>query len=118
MSSTRSWQRRQTVMGRFQAVQSSYDSARKSLDHFIDNLEDVRTALRNDLTARGVAAIKQTNVVQNAQTNASNVKSSLRQVQSSSTALAEALAPAAAVSSNPSQPHPSTSSTGSAPKNQ
>jgi hypothetical protein len=113
-------QRRQTVMGRFQSVQSSYDSARTSLDEFIRNLEDVRTALRNDLTARGVAAVAQTRVVQNAQTNASRVKTSLQQVQSGSSALAEALAPSAPVTSTDRSTgsNSSSSTTGAAPKNQ
>jgi hypothetical protein len=112
-------QRRQSVMGRFQNVHTSYESARTSLDEFIRNLEDVRTALRNDLTARGVAAVGQTKVVQNAQTNASRVKTSLQEVQSSSSALAEALAPAAPVSSTDrSTSNPSSSSAGAAPKDQ
>jgi hypothetical protein len=96
-------QRRQTVMDRFQSVQSSYDSSRTSLDQFIRNLDDVRIALRNDLTARGVQAIAQTSVVKNAHTNGNNVKQSLQKVQSGSTALAERMIPSAPVSSgNPS----------------
>jgi len=112
-------QRRQTVMGRFQNVQGSYESARTTLDDFIRNLQDVRTALRNDLTARGIAAVAQTRVVQNAQTNAARVKTSLQQVQSSSSALAEALAPSApATATDRSTNDSSTSTTSSAPKNQ
>lgn len=95
-------QRRQTVMGRFQDIQTSYDNARTSLDELISNLDDVRTALRNDLTAHGLQAISQTTVVKDAQKHANNVKTALEQVQSSSTALANALAPAAPTTS-PSQ---------------
>jgi chromosome segregation ATPase len=92
---TTSEQRRQTVMNRFQGIQGSYDNARTSLDDFISNLEDVRTALRNDLTAHGVQAVSQTSVVKDAQTHAANVKTALQQVQSNSTALADALNPPA-----------------------
>ncbi|MEO8629940.1 MAG: DUF2959 family protein [Betaproteobacteria bacterium] len=92
-------QRRQTVMDRVQTVQASYDGSRTSLDQFIRNLDDVRIALRNDLTARGAAAIAQTNVVKNAHTNGNNVKNSLQEVQNGSTALAERMAPSAPVSS-------------------
>jgi chromosome segregation ATPase len=92
---TTSEQRRQTVMNRFQGIQGSYDNARTSLDDFISNLEDVRTALRNDLTAHGVQAVSQTTVVKDAQTHAANVKTALQQVQTNSTALADALNPPA-----------------------
>src|SRR5690349_6841914 len=92
-------QRRQAVMNRFQALRTSYDHTRSSLDAFIRNLEDVRTALQTDLTERGVQAVAQTDVVQKAHSNAAEVKRSLGQVSSDSTALADALAPAAPVSS-------------------
>ena len=65
------------------------------MDRLIHNLEDVRTALRNDLSSRGVQAIAQTNVVQTAQNNATEVKNDLQQVQANSGSLAEALSPSA-----------------------
>ena len=110
-------QRRQTVMGRFQNIQTSYDHARTSLDEFISNLDDVRMALRNDLTAHGLQAISQTNVVKDAQKHANNVKTALQQVQSSSTALADALAPAAPTTSQSqsSSAQSSSSSNGQSP---
>jgi DNA repair exonuclease SbcCD ATPase subunit len=92
--------RRQQVMNRFTALRTSYDHTRTSLDAFIRNLEDVRTALNTDLTKRGVQAVAQTDVVQNAHSNADDVKQSLAQVSSDSTALANALAPNAPVSSS------------------
>jgi chromosome segregation ATPase len=92
-------QRRQSVMDRFQSLRSSYDHTRTSLDAFIRNLEDVRTALQTDLTARGVQAVAGTDVVQKAHTNGEDVKRSLTQVSSDSTALADALAPTPPVSS-------------------
>ncbi|MEO8163927.1 MAG: DUF2959 family protein [Betaproteobacteria bacterium] len=88
-------QGRKTVKDRTQSVQGSYDTARTSLDRLLRNLEDVRTALRNDLTSRGVTGVSQTNVVQRSQQNAEEAKNNLRQVQSDSASLAEALSPSA-----------------------
>jgi len=65
------------------------------MTRLLGNFEDVRTALRNDLTTRGVQGIAQTDVVKNAEANAKQTKDSLREVQSQSTALAQALSPGA-----------------------
>jgi len=88
-------QGRKTVRDRFTSAQDSYDRVRSSMDRLMRNFEDVRTALRNDLTTRGVQAVAQTDVVDTAETNANEVKSNLREVQSQSTALAEALSSSA-----------------------
>ena len=88
-------QGRKTVRDRFTSAQDSYDRARSSMDRLMRNFEDVRTALRNDLTTRGVQAVAQTDVVDTAETNANEVKSNLREVQTQSTALAEALSSSA-----------------------
>jgi chromosome segregation ATPase len=92
-------QRRQTVMARFQNLQNAYDNAHTSLDQFLRNHEDVRTALRTDLTPRGVAAVANSDTVQNARTSGDNVKDSLQKVQSDAEALANALQPLPPVAS-------------------
>ncbi len=86
---------RMAVKQRTVNVQGAYDTAQTSLDRLLRNLEDVRTALRNDLTERGVTGVSQTNVVQRAQQNAEEAKNNLQQVQSASAALADALSPSA-----------------------
>lgn len=88
-------QGRQAVRDQFRNAQGSYDNARTSLDRFLRTLEDVRTALRNDLSERGVKSVARTNVVQTARKDARDVKSSLRSVRNDSTALARALSPTA-----------------------
>jgi DNA repair exonuclease SbcCD ATPase subunit len=92
-------QRRQTVMNRYNALQTSYADTHTSLEAFTRNLEDVRTAVQNDLTPRGVQAVSQTDVVQNAHKNGQSVKTSLAQVRSGTTQLADALVPAAPTTS-------------------
>ena len=111
-------QRRQTVMNRFQDIQTSYDGAHTSLDEFISNLEDVRKVLANDLTAHGIQAISQTTVVKDAQNHANNVKNALARVQSGSTALADALAPVpVSTTATPSQSSSGQTSSSSSSQN-
>jgi len=88
-------QDRKTLRDRFTTTQDSYDRAAAAMSRLIGNFEDIRTALRNDLTARGVQGIAQAGVVKNAEENAKQAKDGLNEVQSQSTALAEALSPAA-----------------------
>jgi cytoskeletal protein RodZ len=88
-------QDRKTLRDRFTTTQDSYDRAAAAMSRLIGNFEDIRTALRNDLTARGVQGIAQAGVVKNAEANAKQAKDGLSEVQSQSTALAEALSPAA-----------------------
>jgi hypothetical protein len=88
-------QGRQAVRDQFRNAQGSYDNARTSMDRFIRTLEDVRTALRNDLSERGIKGVARTNVVQTARKDARDVKSALRAVRNDSTALARALSPTA-----------------------
>jgi len=86
---------RQAVRDQFRNAQGSYDNARTALDRFVRTLEDVRTALRNDLSERGVKGVASTNVVQTARRDARDVKTALKAVRSDSTALARALSPTA-----------------------
>jgi len=88
-------QDRKTLRDRFTTTQDSYDRAAAAMSRLIGNFEDIRTALRNDLTARGVQGIAQAGVVKNAEENAKQAKDGLNEVRSQSTALAEALSPAA-----------------------
>lgn len=88
-------QGRKTVRDRFTRAQDAYDQARTSLDRLIRNFEDVRTALRNDRTTRGVQAVARTDVVPTMEENADEVKADLRQVRTESSALAEAVSSSA-----------------------
>ena len=84
-------QDRRTLRNRFTTTQDSYDRAASAMSRLIGNFEDVRTALRNDLSTRGVKGIAQTDVVKNAEANARQTKEALHEVQSQSSALADAL---------------------------
>ena len=88
-------QGRKTVRDRFTRAQDAYNQARTSLDRLIRNFEDIRTALRNDRTTRGVQAVARTDVVPTTEETADEVKAALRQVRTDSTALAEALSSSA-----------------------
>lgn len=88
-------QERRTLRNRFTTTQDSYDRAGSAMSRLIGNFEDVRTALRNDLSTRGVGGIKQTDVVKNAEANARQTKQALQEVQSQSSSLADALSPGA-----------------------
>jgi hypothetical protein len=86
-------QRRLTLVNRLQSFENTYDRTQSALDSFIRNLDDVRLALASDLTERGVSTVERTDVVQNAQQNANELKARLDAVQATSAALAAALAP-------------------------
>jgi chromosome segregation ATPase len=88
-----SLQRRTEVMSHFDRVQTSYTDARNGLRDFLRNLDDIRTALANDLTPNGITAIKATEVVKNATDNGSLVKTRLAKVDSELVALADSLQP-------------------------
>jgi DUF2959 family protein len=88
-------QGRQTVRDRFNGVHASYDNAQTSLDRLMRNFEDVRTAVRNDLTVRGVQGVAATDVIKKTQSNAKETKKYLHEVQTQSDALARALSPSA-----------------------
>jgi hypothetical protein len=90
-----SQEQRQTVMARFQNLQNSNDQSRSALNQFLRKLEDVRTALRNDLTARGITSVAQSSTVEDAQDAGSEAKTRLQQVRSDSIALADTLSPSA-----------------------
>jgi hypothetical protein len=87
--------RREEVMQRMQNIDNSYDRTHTALNAFIRNLEDIRTAMRNDLTPSGVQSISATDIVANARSNGAEVKSNLDTVQADSSGLADALAPSA-----------------------
>ncbi len=88
-------QGRRTVWDRSHDVQVSYDWAQSSMDRLLRNLEDVRIALRNDLSTRGMAGISDTNLQKRAHAHAGEAKADLQQVQSDSNALAAVLSPSA-----------------------
>jgi hypothetical protein len=94
-------QRRLTLMNRMQSFENTYDRTQSALDSFIRNLDDVRLALSSDLTERGVSTVERTDVVQNAERNANELKARLDAVQASSTALAAALAPQTGTTGTP-----------------
>ena len=89
-------QGRRAVWDRSHGTQGAYDSAQSSMDGLLRNLEDVRTALRNDLSTRGMSSIAQTDVQQRASAHAEQAKADLEQVQAASKSLAEALSASAA----------------------
>ncbi len=89
-------QGRRAVWDRSHGMQGAYDRAQSSMDGLLRNLEDVRTALRNDLSTRGVSGIAKTNVQQRAHARAGEAKADLQQVQADSRSLAEALSASAA----------------------
>ena len=55
----RSAERQQEVAARFQTINSHYQEANAAFKPLMSDLQDIRTALSNDLTAGGIASIKQ-----------------------------------------------------------
>ena len=56
----RSAERQQAVTARFQTINSHYQEANAAFKPLMSDLQDIRTALSNDLTAGGIAAIRKT----------------------------------------------------------
>lgn len=67
-------QRRNEVTMRFQNINAAYDQAQASFTAFLKNLDDIKTAVGNDLTPKGVAVVASTRVVENANANGAQVK--------------------------------------------
>jgi len=84
-------QDRKQVRNNFRTAEDAYERAQSAMAKLMGNFEDVRTALRNDLTTRSVQGIAQTDVVKRAEQNANETKSALKEVQTQSVALAQAL---------------------------
>lgn len=67
-------QRRNEVAARFQNINAAYDQAQAAFTAFLKNLDDVKTAVGNDLTPQGVALVAGTRIVENANANGGQVK--------------------------------------------
>lgn len=87
--------RREQVLSRFQAIEGSLAAAREALAPYVQNLQDLKRAIGNDLTARGVAAVAHTAVVQNANAQADAARRALDVAIADLRALIDALTPAA-----------------------
>src|SRR3954465_6428381 len=84
-------QDRKTVRDNFRTAEDAYERAQSSMAKLMSNFEDVRTALRNDLTTRSVQGIAQSDVIKRAEQNANETKNALKKRQTQSVALAQAL---------------------------
>jgi len=62
-------ERRSEVAERFDRVGNAFQTASEAFTPFIQNLDDVKTVVGNDLSQRGIDAVSRTNVIQNATTN-------------------------------------------------
>ena len=87
----RSAERKDEVSGQLSAVTASYADVKSALLPFTSDLRDIQTFLGTDLTAGGVAAIKDT--VTKTKTHAVPLRESLKQLQSSFSSLSAALSP-------------------------
>jgi hypothetical protein len=84
--------RREKVTDSTQELESSFDTTRTSLDMLIRRLEDIRIALRNDLTERGVTTIAGTRIVEDIRPAVAQVKQDLAEVRQDASELADAIA--------------------------
>lgn len=66
--------RRNEVATRFQNINAAYDQAQAAFTAFLKNLDDVKTAVGNDLSPKGVALVSSTRIVENANVNGGQVK--------------------------------------------
>ncbi len=73
---SRSAERRTAVNERFDKVRVSYVRAQNSFEPFLSDLKDIRTALKTDLTAGGVYAVRST--ANKAKTDVNPLRDSLR----------------------------------------
>ena len=90
-------QRRGTVMSRFDGIQKSYAEARAAFVPFMQNLQDVRQVLANDLTPAGAQTLAATDVVKNAKANGMAMASNLDALKLQYAVLAKLLQPAASI---------------------
>jgi hypothetical protein len=84
-------QQRFALMDRYQRFDNTYQRTRSTLDMFLQNLQDIRTAIANDATPRGQQTVAQTDVVQRAHENGKELKTRLQAIGENADALATAL---------------------------
>jgi hypothetical protein len=70
-------QRRNEVARRFQNINAAFDQAQAAFAAFLKNLDDVKTAVGNDLSPQGVALVGRTRIVENANVNGAQVKQTI-----------------------------------------
>ena len=84
-------QQRFALMDRYQRFDNTYQRTQSTMDQFLQNLTDIRTAMSNDTTARGQQTVQQTNVVQSAKENGNELKTRLQAIRENANALSTAL---------------------------
>jgi chromosome segregation ATPase len=87
----RSAQRKDEVAARLKTVEDSYQGVKNSFVPFTQDLKDIQTYLGTDLTAGGVASIK--DVVAKTKVDAVPLRDSIKQLQGSFSDLSTALSP-------------------------
>jgi chromosome segregation ATPase len=87
----RSSQRKDEVTAKLKTVEDSYQGVQNSFKPFTQDLTDIQTYLGTDLTAGGVASIK--DVVAKTKTDAVPLRDSIKQLQVSFSDLSTALSP-------------------------
>lgn len=87
----RSADRKAEVAGKLNEVTTSYDGLKSSLKPFTTDLKDIETYLGTDLTAGGLATIK--DVVAKTKVDAVPLRDAIKQLQSSFSDLSTALSP-------------------------
>jgi hypothetical protein len=83
--------RKADVTAKLDAAKVSYEGVKTSLKPFMSDMTDIQTYLNNDLTAGGLAAIKDT--VAKTKADAVPVRESIRKLQSDFSALGTSLSP-------------------------
>jgi len=87
----RSTERKNEVSNQLAAVNASYESVKSSLRPFTSDLRDIQTFLGTDLTAGGLAAVK--DVVSKTKVDVVPLRDSIKQLQASFSNLSAALSP-------------------------
>jgi chromosome segregation ATPase len=87
----RSAQRKDEVDAKLKAVADSYQGVKNSFKPFMTDLKDIQTYLGTDLTAGGLASIK--DVVSKTKTDAVPLRDSIKKLQSDCRDLSSALSP-------------------------
>jgi hypothetical protein len=87
----RSVERKAEVSGKLDAVTASYADVKKSLQPFTIDVKDIQTYLGTDLTAGGLATIK--DVVAKTKVDAVPLRDSIKQLQASFSSLSTTLSP-------------------------
>jgi len=86
-------ERQRDVSRRFNNIEDSLLAARQSFGPFVRNLQDIQKVVGNDLSPRGVAAVGQSDVAQNATENGREVGAALDTALSDLEAVIQAIAP-------------------------